>query len=50
MLSLLKINFKISELINNSEIKIESTKNTDFDPSSRNKRIQFDHPIELRRS
>jgi len=40
----------ISEQINNSKIEIESTNNTGFYPSSRNKRIQMDHPIELRRS
>jgi hypothetical protein len=40
----------ISEQINNSKIEIESTNNASFYPSFRNKRIQMDHPIELRRS
>jgi hypothetical protein len=40
----------ISKQINNSKIEIESTNNASFYPSFRNKRIQMDHPIELRRS
>ena len=41
----------ISELINNSEIEIESTNNASFDPNYRNKKkTQIDHFIELRRS
>jgi len=40
----------ISEQINNFKVVIESTNNEGFDPSSRNKRIQMDHPIELMRS
>jgi len=37
----------ISEWNNNSKIEIESTNNTSFDPSSKNKRTQMDHPIKL---
>jgi len=40
----------ISEWVDNYEIEIESTNNTDFDPSSKNKRIKMDYPVELKRS